>query len=303
MNFEIQILGSGSAIPTKDRSLTAQIITAYKEPYLIDCGEGTQLQMRRFDVKFSKIKHIFISHLHGDHFFGLFGLISTYNLLGRKSTLNIYAHKELEDMLLCENSPLKIDELVFDIKFHHLSDEEKIIYENNNLIVKSFPLNHRIKTCGFLFQQKVRQPNIIKEKITEFNLSIQQILDLKAGKDIEIDNKLFPNNELTNSPPAPKSYAYCSDTAYFENIIPIIQNTDLLFHEATFSEKDAMNAEKTGHSTASDAANIAQKANVKQLLIGHFSTRYPNLNYLLKEAQNIFPNTILTEDGLVIEIS
>ena len=303
MNFKIQILGSSSALPTVNRFATAQILTAYEEPYLIDCGEGTQIQMRRFNVKFGQIKNIFISHLHGDHYFGLFGLLSTYNLNGRTKELNIYAHKELENLFKSEFTPIKINELKFKVNFHHLTDKENVIFENKNIIVKSFPLKHRIATCGFLFVEKKRQPNIIKDKIIELNLSVPQILEVKAGKNLKINGKLYKNVNLTTPPPTPRHYAFCSDTAYSEKIIPIIKNVDLLYHEATFSIADASNAERTFHSTASDAAKIAKLANAKQLIIGHFSTRYPNTNILHKEAKNHFPNTILGYDGLEVEVS
>jgi ribonuclease Z len=302
MNFKIHILGSGSALPTIKRFATAQIFTAYEEPYLIDCGEGTQIQMRRFRIKFGKIKNIFISHLHGDHYFGIFGLLSSYNLLGRTSQLNIFAHKELESLLKSEFSPIIIEELNFKVNFHQLPENETVIFENKRITVKSFPLKHRIKTCGFLFTEKPRQPNIIKEKIQELNLTVPQILDVKAGKDLEIDGILHKNSDLTTPLPALRSYAFCSDTAYSENIIPIIKDVDLLYHEATFSESDASNAEKTFHSTASDAGKIAKQANAKQLVIAHFSSRYPQVDFLLKEAQEHFPNTFVGFDGMEIEM-
>lgn len=299
--FELQILGSGSAIPTDQRSLTAQILTAHNEPYLIDCGEGTQIQMRRFDVKSSKINNIFISHLHGDHFFGLFGLLSTFNLQGRIKPLNIHADKELEKILKSEHSPLDIKELKFDIIFHHLPDETKIIFENNYISVKSFMLKHRIITRGFLFQEKEQQPNIIKEKISELNLSVEQILDLKNKKDILVDGKKISYKKLTTIKNKLRSFAFCSDTAFKEDIIPIIKDVDLIYHESTFSEKDATFAEKTSHSTAADAANMAKLSNAKKLVIGHFSSRYTRLNFILDEAKDVFPNTVLAFDGLKVE--
>ena len=302
MNFKLQILGSSAALPTVKRYTTAQILTVSEKPYLIDCGEGTQIQMRRFGVKFGKIKNIFISHLHGDHYFGIFGLLSSYNLSNRTQDLNIFAHKELEDILKSEFSPIKIDELGFKISFHHLTDTETIILENKQVTVKSFPLKHRIKTCGFLFAEKQRPLNIIKEKIIELNLTVPQILDVKAGRDIIINDIIHKNYELTSSAYIPRSYAFCSDTAFSEEIIPVIKNIDLLYHEATFSEIDVSLAEKTYHSTASDAGKIAKLANVKQLVIAHFSTRYVNHYKLLEEAQQHFPNTIAGFDGMEINV-
>ncbi len=302
MNFEIQILGSSSALPTINRFPTAQILTANEQPYLIDCGEGTQIQMRRFNAKFGKIKHIFISHLHGDHYFGLFGLLSTYNLLGRTEPVNIFADKELENILMSENSPIKYEELSYKLNFFHLPDDTQIIFENKTLTVTAFPLKHRIKTRGFLFKEKKRQVNVIKEKISEYNLSIQQILDLKAGKEIEISGKKFLNTDLTNPAPPQRSFAFCSDTAFNEDIIETIKNVNLLYHEATFSKSDVSNAEKTFHSTAEDAAIMAKKSNAKKLVIGHFSTRYNNPTILLNEAKEIFQNTFLANDGEIFKI-
>ena len=303
MNFKMQILGSGAAIPTVDRSATSQVLTVSQEPYLIDCGEGTQIQMRRFGVKFGKIRNIFISHLHGDHYFGIFGLLSSYNLNKRTKQLNIFAHKKFENILKSEFSPINIDELSFKINFHHLPDTETVILEDNHISVKAFPLKHRIETCGFLFVEKQRPPNIIKDKIKELNLTIPQILEVKAGKDIIVEGVKYENSELTTLPNNSRSFAYCSDTAFFEEIIPIIKNVDLLYHEATFSDADVSIAEKTVHSTASDAGKVAKLANVKQLVIAHFSTRYVSQNKLLEEAQKYFPNTFLGYDGMQIEVS
>ncbi len=303
MNFSLTILGSSSATPIKNRLFSSQVLNFDNQYFLIDCGEGTQMQMLYYDINRAKIDNIFISHLHGDHYFGLFGLISTINLTGREKPLHIYAHEELHKMFKSEFFPVNPALLNFELVFHYLKDEKEKIYENKKIKIYSFPLKHSIKTCGFLFQQKKLPPNIIKEKITELNLTIPQILELKAGKNIIIDGKEYANEELTIPPAEPQSFAYCSDTSYDENIIPVIQNVDLLYHEASFCEKDTDLAEKYLHSTTAQAATIAQKANAKKLVIGHFSARYPNAKRLVNEAKAIFPNTIEAIDGLKIDIS
>lgn len=302
MNFKVQILGSSSALPSYKRFSTAQIVTIYEQAFLIDCGEGTQIQLYRFNAKYGKIKNIFISHLHGDHFFGLFGLISSYNLTGRTKDLNIYAHQNLEKIFRTEYSIIHLDDLNFKIFFHHLPDNNSVIFENNKCLVESFPLKHSIDSCGFLFKEKKQAPNIIKEKILEYNLTIEQILDLKNNNDIIINNIKYKNSEFTKPSIEPRSYAFCTDTAYFEDIIPIIKNVDLLYHEATFLSTELDTALLTGHSTAQQAAEIAKKAEVSKLIIGHFSTRYKSKKIFLTEAQKIFENTLLAEDGMEIQI-
>lgn len=302
MNFNIQILGSSSALPTYNRFPTAQIVTVHQEPFLIDCGEGTQIQLRRFNTKFGKIKNIFISHLHGDHFFGLFGLISSYNLTGRTKALNIYAHKNLEKIFNTDYSLVDTKNLNFDLIFHHLPENSQIIYEDKKMSVVSFPLKHSIETCGFKFIEKKLSPNIRKEKITELGLSISQILQLKKGLDIKIEDVLYKNSELTIAAPEPRTYAFCSDTAYAEEIIRYIENVDLLYHEATFLSKEKETALLTRHSTATQAAEIAKKAKVKSLIIGHFSSRYKFTKPYLVEAKALFGNVFLAYDGLEIEI-
>ena len=302
MNFRVQILGSSSALPSYKHFPSAQIVTVHDEPFLIDCGEGTQIQLRRFNTKFGKIKNIFISHLHGDHFFGLFGLISSYNLTGRTQDLNIYSDQNLELIFKTQYPLVNISELKFNLIFHHLPMNQKVIFENKNLQIESFPLKHSISTWGFIFKEKKRSPNIRKEKINELSLTIEQILTLKDSKDLIIDDKIYKNSDLTIQSPEPRRYAFCSDTSYNEAIIEIIKKADLLYHEATFLSSDKQTAEATGHSTAAQATLIAQKANVKSLIIGHFSTRYKSLKPYLSEARKIFDKTILAEDGMIAEI-
>jgi len=303
MNFKIQILGSNSAIPNFNGFTTSQVITVHNEPYLIDCGEGTQIQMRRFAVKYSKINNIFISHLHGDHFFGLFGLLSTYKLNNRNKSLNIFADKKLEQMLTSELSPIDISELGFDVNFVNLPDSQQVVFENKHLTVKTINLKHRIVTRGFLFEEKSRELNINKDAIVKYNLTIEQILFIKAGKDILIDEKIIPNKNLTVKPFKPRSFAFCSDTAYHEPIIDVIKNVDLLYHESTYCDDNIEKAQKVQHSTAIQAAKIAKHAQVEKLLIGHFSTSILNKKECLIQAKSIFEETILAKDGLNIDIS
>ena len=304
MTFSLTILGNSSAIPTSKRFPTAHVLNVREQLFLIDCGEGTQIQLRRFRIKFAKIKHIFISHLHGDHYYGIFGLLSSYNLLHRKIDLHIYAPPELEKILTNKYSPVQIEQLGFKIIFHNQEAKHKIIYEDKNIIIESFSLKHRIPTWGFVFKERQKPANIIKEKITQYNLSIADIVKIKYGADfIDENNEIILNKNLTFPPKKPRSYAFCSDTIYDETIIPYIKNIDLLYHEATFEKKDEEQAKHTLHTTSEQAAQIAQKANVGKLVIGHFSARYKNLSILVEQARNIFENTICAEDGLVIKVS
>ena len=305
MSFSLTILGSSSALPTSKRSPSAQVLNVQERLFLIDCGEGTQIQFRKYKVKFSKINHIFISHLHGDHFFGLFGLISTYSLLNRTNDLHIYAHEELEKILSCisiqmyqpENSGE--NKLPFKIIYHHInSKQSELIYEDNKLTVETIPLKHKIHTCGFLFREKPKPRNIKKELVETYKIPVKDIIKIKQGADfITNDGKLITNKELTIPPPKPRSYAFCSDTLYNEDIIPIIKDVDLLYHEATFMHDLEDKAKLTFHSTTIQAANIAKKANVSKLIIGHISSRYKDDNAVLEEAKSVFQNTKLAEDG------
>ena len=303
MIFSVTILGCNSAIPSTERNQTAQLLNIQDQLFLLDCGEGTQLQLRKYHFKIQRIQHIFISHLHGDHYFGLIGLISTMHLLGRKDELHIYAHAELEEII---NIQLKYSNsrLAFPLIFHHLqNDLNKIIFENEKLTVSSFPLYHSIPTCGFLFREKKKEKNINKEIIQKINIPFTVLDKIKKGEDF-IDEKgnSYKNELLTIDSPSPRTYAYCSDTAYFEPILDTIKGVDLLYHETTFMQDKSDAAKEKLHSTTTEAATIAQKAEVKKLLIGHFSARYDDLNPLLQEAKNIFPETYLAEDGQTFSI-
>lgn len=297
MTFDLTILGSGSALPTSRRYPTAQALNVLERFFLIDCGEGTQLQLRNSKIKFGSINHIFISHLHGDHVFGLFGLLSTYNLLGRKTDLYIYGHPDIEKIIAFYRQQFA-EELQYRIHIMPLGSRNfQLIFEDKVSEVFSFPLKHRVPAWGFLFREKKREPNIRKEAIELYKPGIKDILNIKQGKDLILsDGKIIPYIELIVESPPPRSYAYCSDTAYYERISKWIEGVDLLYHEATFADSERKIAKQTGHSTASQAAMIAKKAGAKQLLLGHFSNRYKELDTLLNEARAIFPNTSLAED-------
>ncbi len=261
------------------------------------------MQLRNYRIRLGKINHIFISHLHGDHTFGLFGLLSSYNLLGRAEPLHIYGPDLLEEMLLDHLRYFQND-LGYDLVFHRIQCRRtSLIYEDKNIEVRSLPLIHRIPTCGFLFREKARERNILKEKITEFNIPIRQIVQIKKGADLVLnDGTVIPNKDLTLPPPDPRSYAYCSDTRPNEAMVPLIKNVDILYHETTFLDQDAKLAHETFHSTSKQAAELAAKAGAGRLLIGHFSSRYKDLSEFESEARQIFPDTIAVNDGDVFMV-
>lgn len=298
MDFSVTILGTSSAIPTSKRNPSAQIVNYDSKFFLLDCGEGTQVQIRKNHFRLSKIDHIFISHLHGDHIYGLFGLISTFSLLGRAKPLHIYSSHKLQELLSFHDSFFN-NKLSFAIEFHALEEgKTDVVYQDEKLMIEAFPLKHSIATHGFLFKEKKRARKINKHKLDAFSVPISEIVKIKHGADFFCeDGRLIPNKELTFDVPKERAYAYCTDTAYYPNIIKKIEKVDLLYHEATFCNKDAERAKKTMHSTAEQAATIARDAKVQKLIIGHFSTRYSNLTRLLKEAKQVFNNTEIAEEG------
>lgn len=302
-DFSIKILGSSSALPTSTRSLSAHVLNAHGRFFLIDCGEATQIQLRKYRVPMTKISNVFISHLHGDHFFGLLGFISTLNLMDKKGELTIHAHADLEGMI---NPFLQYfdDKLSYTIHFNKIQpNKQQIIYEDKAITVETIPLKHRIPTCGFLFKEKEKPRTILKEMLDFYKVPIKKIQSIKEGSDFETESgELIPNEKLTKNPPKSRSFAYCSDTKFHEKIIPIIKGVDILYHESTFESKDVKLAIKTKHSTSDQAAMIAKQAEVGKLLIGHFSTRYKNTDTLLKEAKSVFENTVAVEDGDFFEI-
>ncbi len=296
MTFSVTVLGSSSALPTSSRYPTAHLLNAYERFFLIDCGEGTQIQLRKYKAKFSKINRVFISHLHGDHYFGLFGLLSSLSLLGRTNDFHIHAHKELEKMLTFQ---FKYYQLGFKVVFHSLPEKSvEIIYEDKQISVTTFPLRHGIASNGFLFKEKVKERNIKKEFIDYYNLTIKDIVKIKNGEDfMDKEGNVIPNRRLTFPPFKQRSYAFCSDTAYEPSIVSVIKGVDLLYHESTFAEDMKQRAKETYHSTAKQAAEIAKKAEVGKLLLGHFSARYKELDAFEKEALEIFPNTSNVIEG------
>lgn len=303
MTFSVTVLGSSSALPTSTRFPTAHVLNAHERLFLIDCAEGTQIQLRRFHIKMSKINHVFISHLHGDHTLGLVGLISTLNLIGRKSDLHVYAHLELEKNLNY-NLDFYVTDLKFKIVFHPIEPaKSQIIYDDGKIIVETIPLRHRVPSTGFVFREKRGYPNIRKELIEKYSLSLAEISAIKSGSNLTLpDGQIIPNNELTYYATEPRSYAFCTDTLYSETVVKLVKEVDLLYHEATFATTELKLAKQTGHSTALQAATLAKKAGVKKLIIGHFSSRYKNVSLLVDEANAIFKDTIGVEDGMVFEV-
>lgn len=298
MIFEVGILGSSSATPIYQRHPTAQVINFHERFFLVDCGEGTLIQMNRYKIKFHRINHIFISHLHGDHYLGLLGLISTMHLQGRVSTLHIYGPRDLQEII---DIQLKYSEtlLRYPVEFHAVDPgNSTILFEDDDIRVETIILSHRIPCTGFLFSEKPRQRKLKKDKLSLYKIPVTAYNDLKAGHDfVDEDGKIIPNSTLTTDPRKPRRYAFCSDTIFDERLVGIVKGVDLLYHEATFLSDKADRAKETFHSTAEQAGLIAKKAGVKRLIIGHFSARYKNLYPLLEEAKAVFPETTLALEG------
>lgn len=303
MKFDVTILGCGAATPTLRRGSTAQLVNLHDKQFLIDCGEGTQLQLRRFKIKFQKINHIFISHLHGDHYLGLIGLISSMHLLGRKTELNIYGPPQLKELI---DINLKHSDtfLNFKLIFHPMEKKEKqLIHEDKTLEVYAYPLKHRISCFGYAFREKQKSRRILKDKIKELDIGISEIVKLKQGDDVEReDGSILKSNDCTLPPYKPRQYAYCSDTAYSEKVIEFVEGSDLMYHESTFLEVMKDRAKQTFHSTAIQAATIAEKANVHKLILGHYSSRYTSVDQFKQEAGTVHKNVVLAFDGLKLSI-
>lgn len=300
--MKLTILGCYAATPRTITNPTSQVLEIKNRLFLIDCGEGTQVQLRKNKIKFSKINHIFISHLHGDHFFGLIGTISTFALLGRTADLHIYGPKGVKEIITLQ---LKLSNswTTYELFFHELeSKESEVIFEDNRVIVKTIPLKHRVYTNGFLFQEKPGDRKLNVDAVQQYDIHTAYYQKIKGGGDVTLDDGTVIRNEKLSFDPIPAlSYAFCSDTVYNENIIPIIENVDVLYHESTFLESEAPLALKTLHSTAKEAARIALKANAKHLVLGHYSTRYDGIERFKEEAEEIFPNVLLGDDGVSFE--
>ncbi len=303
MAFRLTILGTSSALPTSDRYPTAHVLNVHERLFLIDCGEGTQMQMRRYRIRFGRINHIFISHLHGDHFFGLYPLLSTFNLMGRKTPLHVYAPAPAEELITRHLGDFDIN-LAYELVVHTLSGKTvRPVLDDKRVEVFSFPLKHRVRSYGFLFREKMPDRNIIREKITEYNLSIADIGRLKKGEDItREDGEVIRAGEVTLMPRKPVSYAFCSDTGWFPKLSSFVRGVDLLYHEATFSDESEALAARTGHSTARHAGTVALDAGAGRLILGHFSARYKTPEILEEEARQVFPATEAAIEGATYEI-
>ncbi|MGI6572683.1 MAG: ribonuclease Z [Fermentimonas sp.] len=301
--FQVTILGCGSAMPTTLQNPPSQLVSMNGKLFMIDCGEGTQLQMRRFKVRMSKLQGLFISHLHGDHIFGLPGLVTTLSMLGRTSDLNIYAHESINLMLRPLLSYLG-HHMQFKINLVPLHPEQhELLLEDEFIRISTFPLKHRIAANGFRFEVKESPRRVLREQVDRYQVPVEQLRDIKKGADfVAADGTVVSNDRLTAPGNPHRAYAYCSDTAYHPEIVPYIQGVNLLYHEATFAESERERAAETYHSTARQAAEIAKMAGVKKLVIGHYSSRYNELGTLLKEAVEVFPNSELAVEGKVFEV-
>jgi len=301
--MKLTILGSSSALPTSGRYPSAHVLNAHERLFLIDCGEGTQMQLRKTRTRFAKINHIFISHLHGDHVFGLYGLLSTFSLMGRKNPIHLYAPENYRNILISHLNDFDIH-LSFEIDFIPLSGKDPVkILDDKYITVTSFPLQHRVPSYGFLFREKISERNIIKEYIEKFNIPLIRIPAIKKGEDfVTPDGNIIKNEAITRPPSEPLSYAYCSDTKYFKRLASFVKGVTLLYHEATFDKSKDDLAETTGHSTTLDAAKTALDANVRTLIIGHFSARYKDISLLVDEARTLFPATFPAIDGRSFDV-
>ncbi len=301
-SFRLTILGCTAATPTSTSHTSSQWLQAGNNHFLLDCAEGTQMQIRKMKLPLMKINHIFISHLHGDHYLGLPGLIFSYHLLGRTKDLHVYSPKGLKEVIDIQHEIANV-KTRFNIIFHEVNYGGQKLFENNSVEVEAIKMEHSIPCFGFLIKEKTKERNIIKACIDKYKIGIDKIADIKKGADFLCDDgTLIPNSEITKEPPKPRSYAFCSDTLYTESFINQVKNVDLLYHEATFLQDKANIAKEKTHATAMEAAKVAKKANAGQLLIGHYSARYDDINEFLNEAKSFFQNTILAKEGITIDI-
>ena len=301
--FKVHILGCGSALPTLQHNASSQIVELREKLFMIDCGEGTQIQLRRSRIHFSKIIAVFISHLHGDHCFGLPGMISTFGMTGRTAPLHIYAPAAFEPILE-QTLSFFCQGLEFKVVFHAVdTTQNKVVYEDRSLTVETIPLQHRIDCCGYLFREKPILPHIRRDMIDFYKIPISQINNIKAGADwVTPEGEVIANSRLTTPAEPARSYAYCSDTRYIKTLHELVKGVSTLYHESTYSAEDAERARLYWHSTSQDAARVARDASVGKLLLGHFSARYNNESQLLEEAKEIFPNSYLTCEGASFDI-
>ncbi len=302
VQFNTRILGCSAALPTSLRHTTVQLLRHDSSHFLLDCAEGTQMQLRRLKLPLMKIDRIFISHLHGDHYLGLPGLLFTYHLLGRDKDIHIYSPPGLDKIIEIQNEISRLRPS-FEVIYHEINKGGEVLYSDSSLSVESIEMEHRIPTYGFLFRESEAERNIRKDSISRYNIPVSQMPGIKKGDDLKMPGgQIIPNEKITTPPSKPRSYAFCSDTGYTESYLEQIAGTDLLYHEATFMADKAEIAKEKTHCTTIEAATIAKKAGVKKLMIGHYSARYKELGSFLKEAESVFPNTILAREGELVEI-
>lgn len=301
--FRVHILGCGSALPTLKHNPSSQIVEIRGKCFMIDCGEGTQTQLRRSKIKFTRISAVFISHVHGDHCFGLIGMVSTFGMLGRTAPLHIYAPAGFSNIM-----KMQIDffckDLEYEVVFHDVDTNAKnIIYEDRSLTVETVPLSHRVPCCGFIFREKQTLPHILRDMTDYYKVPVSQFNNIKNGVDwVDEEGNVIPYTRLTTPSELARSYAYCSDTKYLPMLHECLKDVCVLYHESTYSKEDEDMAKMYFHSTAAQAAQVASDANVGKLVLGHYSARYEDENRLLEEAKNIFPNTVLSDEGLIIDV-
>ena len=301
--FRVHILGCGSALPTLRHYPSSQIVEVREKLFMVDCGEGVQMQLRRCRVRFTKVGHVFISHMHGDHCFGLIGMISTFGLVGRTAKLHIHAHESLNEMV---QSQMKLfcHDLGYEVEFHAIDASRRaVIYEDRSLTVETIPLTHRLPTCGFLFREKPSLPHIRRDMLDFYKIPTSQIQNIKNGADWTLeDGTVVPNDRLVTPADAPRSYAYCSDTRYMPELYKELAGVTTLYHESTYGEDNLQLAEKYNHSTARQAALVARDAGVRQLVLGHYSSRYEDESVLLEEARKVFENVRWSNEMDVINV-
>ncbi len=301
--FNVHILGCGSALPTLRHNASSQVVEIRGKLFMVDCGEGTQTLLRRSHLCFTKINHVFISHLHGDHCFGLIGMISTFGLLGRTAPLHIYAPADFGPMLEAQMK-MFCHNFEYEVVFHGIDTEtDTVIYDDRSLSISTIRLDHRIPCCGFLFREKPTLPHIRREMIDLYGIPVSRINNIKAGQDWTTeDGEVIPNARLVKAADAPRSYAYCSDTRYMADLSERIKGVSVLYHESTYASDNEKNAAKYFHSTAREAATVARDAGVGKLVLGHFSARYEDEKILLDEAREVFANAVLAEEKTVINV-
>ena len=302
--FRVHILGCGSALPTLRHFASSQVVEVREKIFMLDCAEGTQMQLRRCHVRFTKLSHVFITHLHGDHCFGLIGMISTFGLLGRNATLHVHAPAELEPMLKAQLDLFFNYDIGYSVEFHAIdTKKQEVVYEDHSLTVETIPLDHHMPCAGYLFREKPTLPHIRRDMIDMYGIPVSQINNIKAGQGYTLpDGTVIPHEKLVTPPDRTRSYAYCSDTRYMPNLHEMVEGVDTLYHESTYANDKKDGAEKYYHSTAEQAAIVARDAHVGKLLLGHYSARYADETILLNEAKNVFPNTFLTNEMDVIDV-